>query len=170
MPEEDISNNSDEVDKPHYQKDIKSPFQSSSKGLSKPFIAGLLLIIAGIFALIFWTRFFTINLEEIEIAMNNSYIKNLEYNITSQQIKQTYDICGTIGCVTSVFSILGGILAIKRKKWHIALFSAMPQLIISLIFLILAIMVVLIFDQLVIVLFSFIAIILIYTSRQEFEK
>ena len=119
-----------------------------------------LLIIAGLLALIFWIQLFTVDLETIETAMNTSYVRNLEYNVTSQQIKQTYDICGTIGCISSVFAILGGILALKRRKWGIALISSVPQFILTLLLLTFAFMVVLAFDLLIITSFSFLGIVL----------
>jgi len=65
--------------------------------LKKPFIpitAGMLLILSGAFAIILlWIPLF---------------------------FTEQYIIFGTIGCVLSIFPIIAGILAIKRKLWMIA--------------------------------------------------
>jgi len=45
---------------------------------------------------------------------------NIE-RIRAEKVKDFYTICGTIGCILSVFPILGGIVTLKRKMRGLAL-------------------------------------------------
>jgi hypothetical protein len=128
-------------------------------------IAGILLIIAGILALSLWIQLFTIDIELIETVVNTSYIDELDVNITSDQIKQGYTICGTIGIIASVLAFLGGVLAIKRKRWLIAFASGIPQLGLSLILLMFAI----VLELAIITVFSFLGVVLIFITKSEFQ-
>jgi hypothetical protein len=47
--------------------------------------------------------------------------------MTQEQLKQGFFICGTVGCIMAVLSILGGVLALKRKIWGLALVASIPQ-------------------------------------------
>jgi len=76
-----------------------------------PIIAGIILILSGILAIIVWIQFFS----------NENYI-----------------IYGLIGCILAIFPIIAGLLSIKRKYWIFAfigsiigLFTIMTPLIIS---------------------------------------
>lgn len=112
MQTENDSENSVKADKTLEQNNIKSPFQSSSNILSKPFIAGILLIIAGVIAILSWIPFITGDETLITFA-----IENFDMNMTREQIRQAFVLCGSIEIVLSIFVILGGILAFQRKIW-----------------------------------------------------
>jgi len=99
----------------------QEPFQQPSTKSSKPMIAGILLIIAGVLALLTWIPFATIDVSTIELVMENPQFQELSPGMTPEQLREGLAICGTVGCIFAVFSILGGILALKRKLWGIAL-------------------------------------------------
>ena len=77
-------------------------------------------------------------------------------NITSAQIKEFMTTCAVIGCIISVLAILGAILSFRKKLWGMALacaiiglFSFGPLFVSSIL--------------------SFIALVLIAFSKQEFQ-
>ena len=76
-----------------------------------PLIAGMLLILSGVLAIIVWIQFF---------------------------YKESLIPYGIIGCILAIFPIIAGMLSIKRKLWKIAfigasigLFTILTPLIIS---------------------------------------
>jgi len=91
--------------------------QQPSNKISKPLIAGILLMIAGVLALISWISVITMDVSMIDMSV----LQELNPTITLEQIQEILVICGTIGCILAIISILGGILALKRKLWGIAL-------------------------------------------------
>lgn len=90
-----------------------------SKKSQLTFIAGILLIVAGIIAFISWIPFIT-----GDQLLNQVNFENLNVNLTEEQIKDSFSLCGTIGIILSIFPIFGGILAFKRKYWNIAILSS----------------------------------------------
>jgi hypothetical protein len=77
--------------------------------------AGILLIIAGLLGLFTWAQ---------ALALDSSMLQNyLPANspITADQLQSLLTTCGIIGCVLSVFALTGGIVAMKRKAWGLAL-------------------------------------------------
>lgn len=110
-----------ENEKPPEQEKIIPPIQQSSNKISISMIAGILLIIAGILAIIFWIQFFTLNAETLESIIDTSQFEQLNVELSTDQIIGFLNTCAIIGIVISIFTILGGILAIKRKLWGIAL-------------------------------------------------
>lgn len=76
-----------------------------------PIIAGIILILSGVLAIIVWIQFFS---------------------------NEEFFIYGLIGCILAIFPILSGLLSIKRAYWILAfigsiigLFTIMTPLIIS---------------------------------------
>lgn len=100
---------------------------------SKITIAGLLLIIAGIFTLLMWIPLFTIDINTIESYVDISQFQSFSPDITYDDIKDIFVLCGVIGCALSIFSILGGILALKKKLWGVSVVSSIPLVIIGII-------------------------------------
>jgi hypothetical protein len=88
---------------------------------SIPTIAGIILIIAGILAILNWIQTYTLNVETLESFLNISQIQELNPSITLEQLLGIIHICAIIGVIISLFPILGGLLAIKRKLFYIAL-------------------------------------------------
>lgn len=99
----------------------QEPFQQPSNKSSMPMIAGILLIIAGVLAFLTWMLFVTIDVSTIELVMESPQFQELDPGMTPEQLRVGLVICGTVGCIFAVFSMLGGVLALKRKLWGIAL-------------------------------------------------
>jgi len=81
---------------------------------SKPLIAGILLIIAGLLGLFTWAS---------ALAIDSSIIQNVlpaDSPITVEQLQSFLTTCGIIGAVLSIFTLAGGIVAMKRKAWGLA--------------------------------------------------
>jgi hypothetical protein len=81
---------------------------------SKPLIAGILLIIAGLLGLFTWAS---------ALAIDSSIIQNVlpaDSPITVEQLQSFLTTCGIIGAVLSIFTLAGGIVALKRKAWGLA--------------------------------------------------
>jgi hypothetical protein len=81
---------------------------------TKPLIGGIFLIIAGLLGLFTWAS---------ALALDISMIQNVlpaDSPITAEQIQQFLSICGLIGAVLSIFTLAGGIVAIRRKAWGLA--------------------------------------------------
>jgi hypothetical protein len=88
----------------------QQPMQPSSK----PLIAGILLIIAGLLGLFTWAS---------ALAIDSSIIQNVlpaDSPITVEQLQSFLTTCGIIGAVLSIFTLAGGIVALKRKAWGLA--------------------------------------------------
>lgn len=82
---------------------------------NKPLIAGIFLIIAGLLGLFTWSS---------ALALDASMIENVlppESPITAEQLQSFLTTCGVIGCILSVFTLAGGIDAVKRKAWGLAI-------------------------------------------------
>ncbi len=92
-----------------------------SKKSSLPKVAGILLILAGILAIINWVPLLFLDIETIE-GLNYIYrFQQIDPSITPEQVLGFLSICSIIGIIISIFPILGGILSIKRKLFGIAL-------------------------------------------------
>ena len=53
-------------------------------------------------------------------------LQNIKEQIKAlEKVKDFYAICGTIGCILSVFPILGGIVTLKRKMRGLALVGSL---------------------------------------------
>jgi len=95
---------------PSYPKtdSINSKKQSSNK----PLIAGILLIIASIIAILNYSYILFIfdDLSSIySVIPNASDVSNILF------------VCFIIGIIFSILALLGGIISIKRKTWSLAL-------------------------------------------------
>jgi hypothetical protein len=122
----------------------------------KPKIAGILLIITGFCAIIFWIQFLTLDSATIESIIDISQFQQINPSITNEQIIGFLNTCAIIGCIISFFPILGGILALKLKLWGIAITGSIIGLF----------SLGMLFTSSVL---SFIALILLVISRKEFQ-
>jgi len=104
---------------------IDESFQQNSSKNSIIIIAGILLIISGVLSVIMW-----IGLASIDVSLIRSTILpefesiSSEYGLitfSEETIKELFVICGSIGFFLSIFTILGGIMSIKKQRWGIAL-------------------------------------------------
>ena len=90
-----------------------------SKKNQYPLIAGILLILAGLTAIISWVQYFSVNASTIEELGILSQFQQINPDITAEEVVSMLKTCATIGIVISIFPILGGILSIKRKLFGI---------------------------------------------------
>jgi hypothetical protein len=98
-------------EQPSYQ---DQPQQPSSPSYI-PLVAGILLIGAGLLGLFTWTS---------ALALDSSMLQNVlpaDAPITIEQLQSILATCGIIGCILSVFALIGGIVAVKRKSWGLAI-------------------------------------------------
>ena len=139
-----------------YQSDYLEYSQKpQSNKLSKPFIAGILMIIAGFLAILFWAQIYSIDVKTISSIIDISQLESMEPSITVETFVSFIKSCSIIGFIISIFIILGGILSIKRKLWGIALTCSIIG----------------IFSVGIILtssIFSFIAMVLLILSRKEY--
>jgi len=84
---------------------------------SKPLIAGIILMIAGIMGMLTWIAALSFDISMIDISM----LETQDVTITTDQLRSMIQICATIGVILSVFPLLGGILTIQKKLWGGAL-------------------------------------------------
>ena len=80
-------------------------------------ITGILLILVGIFIIVHWI-YILITPEFIDSLMNTGIYNNM--NITREDIATVYNFCGLLAMGLSFFTIMGGILALKRQMFWFA--------------------------------------------------
>ena len=95
------------------------PGQSSKKS-SLPIVAGVLLIIASIFALITWIPTLYLDVGTLEDLNYIDQFQQIDPSITPEQALGFLTTCAVIGIIVSIFPLLGGILSLKRKVFGIA--------------------------------------------------
>jgi hypothetical protein len=81
-------------------------------------IAGIILIIAGIITIIHWV-YIMISPDFIDILMNTGVYDNM--NITSEELAAVFNFCGVLGIGLSLFTIIGGVVALQRRMFWLAL-------------------------------------------------
>ena len=92
-------------------------FGQSTNKSNMATIGGTLLIVAGALSLITWVSILTVDISLID----TSFIAQEGFAITPEQIQSVLITCGSIGCILSIFPILGGIVTLKRKMRGLAL-------------------------------------------------
>jgi len=138
--------------------DTSNHDSKSSKKFSKPpVIAGIILIIAGLFFVLALTPSLTIDNKTIdELRENDEQFRNQAQNMTNEEIKNDYFNNGIIGLLYAVFLLFGGVLALLKKGWLVSLFCGIVGIIFSGIFIVIAL--------------SLIAFIILIFARKEFQK
>ena len=106
--------------KPFYDENYESSNQQPSNKNSYPLIAGIMLIIAGILGIINWIQTFSLDVTTLGSLFDIDQIQEIYPQITYEQILGFLQTCALIGIILSVFPILGGLLAIKKKLYYIA--------------------------------------------------
>jgi hypothetical protein len=80
-----------------------------------PMLAGIVLVLAGLLGLLTWAS---------ALAVNTSMIQGLlpaNSPITAEQLQSILLVCGIIGSILSVIALAGGIVALRRKGWGLAM-------------------------------------------------
>jgi len=108
----------------------------------KTMIAGILLILAGIISIAFWALVFTDPLV-------------LGFAAMIPGVTAIIIVCGAIAIILSLLTLLGGVMAFRRKMWGLALLGSILGLFTFGFFGISSLL-------------SFIALILVAISRNEF--
>lgn len=81
-------------------------------------IGGILLILVGIMIIIHWI-YILISPDFIDSLMSTGFYNNM--NITKEDIATVFNSCGILAIGLSFFTILGGILTLKRQMFWFAL-------------------------------------------------
>lgn len=114
--------NSDVDEKKPIKSDFVEPIpQQPSNKFSITSIAGFILIIAGLLAIFNWIQIFLLDITTIESFVDINQIKEFYPSITYEQLLDFFNTCAIIGIVISIFPILGGLIAIQRKFYYIAI-------------------------------------------------
>lgn len=154
----DFNSQSSQSTNPPEKTDFNSTELPTQKS-SNPTIAGILLIIAGVLGAI--TGIFLAIVGSLLPGMIGTipteYYNYSNFEITTGFIQNIYVFCGSIIIVLAIFTLLGGIMALKRKMWGLALLGAILGLFTVGLFFTSSIL-------------SLIALILIALSKQEFEQ
>jgi hypothetical protein len=91
---------------------------------SKPLIAGIFLIVAGLLGILMWSMVLAIDPSQFDPLMLQNALPS-DSSISLEQLQsmiQSFMLtCGIIGCILSIFTLTGGIVAIKRKAWGLAI-------------------------------------------------
>ena len=126
-----------------------------NKNQTKPFIIlfiSFIMIIAGLISIFSWIPTTTADETLISFIQERS-----DLNLSEEQIRDVFTMCGTIGIIISVFLIFGGILALKRKLWGIVVLCSIIGLFsIGILFISTGL--------------SIIALILLILKKEEFQK
>jgi hypothetical protein len=80
-------------------------------------IAGIILIIAGIIIIMHWV-YIMISPDFTDMLMNTGVYDNM--NITSEELSTVFNFCGILCIGLSLFTIIGGIVALQRRMFWLA--------------------------------------------------
>ena len=141
-------------EKPNYS--IPSTHTPPQK-TSMPILAGILLIISAML-IIAQSVYLVVSTENIVSLIDLEIYEEMNITITPEQIESYLAICGTVTIILSIFTLIGGITALKRKMVVLTILGG--------VFGIIAIAPLLIFIPNVI---SFIGLIMVVISRKEFR-
>ena len=115
----ELKKEKDKDESMEFDKKQNFPEIPTKKSSLLPF-AGILLILAGILALINWIPMLYMDAETLEELNVISQLQKQYPSITTEQALGFLKTCATIGIIISIFPLLGGILSIKRKLFGIA--------------------------------------------------
>jgi hypothetical protein len=105
-----------------YNQEKKSYFDSIKPLFPK--VAGFLLILAGIVTIFFSFVLLTVDNNTLEQIINTPQLQQFAEIITVQQLKTIYTICGSTTIIIAIISILGGICAIKKRQFLVAIIGS----------------------------------------------
>ncbi len=83
-----------------------------------PVIAGVLLILTGLLGLLTWAAALSVDTSMVQgILPANS-------PITAGQLQSFLLVCGIIGSILSIIALAGGIVALRRRGWGLAMMGS----------------------------------------------
>lgn len=91
---------------------------------SKPLLAGIFLILAGLLGIFMWSMALAFDPSQLDpLLLQNALPPDSSISLEQlQSMIQTFLLtCGIIGCILSILTLAGGIVAIKRKAWGLAI-------------------------------------------------
>ncbi|MEM0492803.1 MAG: hypothetical protein QXS02_02430 [Candidatus Thermoplasmatota archaeon] len=97
------------------------PDNAEKNSSNIPLIAGMLLIIAGLMGIFAWVSVLFADQSVIELVISSLNEQGNELNITADMLQLVLTTCSVIGVVLSIVTILGGVMAIKRRLWVVAI-------------------------------------------------
>lgn len=105
-----------------YQDNTNYTYQQPSNKSTMRIIAGILLIVAGVFSIIsFLSSYLILDISTVESMDYISQFQQIYPEITAEQVLGFVKTCTLVFLIISIFPILGGILSLKKKMWGIAL-------------------------------------------------
>ena len=125
------------------------------EGSKKPMIAGVLLIIACLLAFVGAGQIFFFDLDALDIE-GILEDEDVDGEIDTGLVETVLNVCGAIFLVIGIFLLVGGVFAIKRMNWGIALVASIVGLFSIGPFFLGSIL-------------SLVALVLIYMSKDEFK-
>jgi hypothetical protein len=135
---------------------IDNPLQPYKRKPSLPMIAGFLLIVAGVIAIVLWAQVITVDEASLEEVVNLEDFKQVNPNITITEVKEMIQTCAIIGIIISIFPILGGVLALRRKMFKVTLVCGFLGIL-------------LVIPSIISGILSIVAVIFIFMSKKEFQ-
>ncbi|HDM66802.1 MAG TPA: hypothetical protein ENG62_00235 [Thermoplasmatales archaeon] len=130
---------------------IETPSGSPS---NKPVIAGVLLIVAGVLSILTWALFL-LGVQAIDTTVIQT-LQEQGLNITMEQIRLILNTCATLGIIFSLFPLVGGLTALQKKRWGLALLGGIIGLFTGLVSFLSSIL-------------SLVGLILVAISKQDFQ-
>ena len=141
-----------------------SPSPNNESGLENqyshksqiPKIAGIILLLVGILIIVHWV-YITMTPDFIDVLMSTGVYDTM--NITRADLATVFNFCGVLASGLALFTIMGGILALQRRLFWLAVIGGIVGIfaLAPLFFFIPNIL-------------SFIGTILLIQSRREFQK
>ena len=102
---------------PPYNPYPDQPQQPTSQSIM-PVLAGIFLILSGLLGVLTWAS---------ALAVDMSMIQGLlppDSPFTANQLQSMISICGIIGSILSIIALAGGIVALRRRGWELAMIGS----------------------------------------------
>lgn len=135
---------------------LQDQYAKENRNNQKIIISGILLIIAGILSIIMFISISATISSNPEQFVNITQFIEIDPDITIEDVMSLMNICFLIAIVISIFPIFGGILCFRKKLWGVCLTCAI-------------IGVFTVYPIIIPGILSFIAVVLLFMSRKEFN-
>lgn len=96
----------------------QNEFQEPTRRSSLPLIAGILLILAGVSGLFSASMLLAMDPEMVTAYLPPNVL------ISPEQLLSFFLVCGVVIGILSIFTLVGGIVAVKRKAWGLAIIGS----------------------------------------------
>ena len=107
---------------PSYQDGMNPPIQQTSNKNTMRIIAGVLLIVAGALSIFnYIMSYMVLDITYVESMGLVDQFQTVYPNMTAEQVLGFVKTCSLGFLIISIFPLLGGILALRKKIWGVAL-------------------------------------------------